>query len=65
MGSRPTLPFWFGEAPQRTGRFESYVADVCGKKFDRARPNVLPGYVSQAIAEVAEAAALLKEECGV
>jgi ATP-dependent Lhr-like helicase len=63
-GASPTLPFWFGEAPQRTQELSQFVADL-REEIDRRTRNVLPGYVSQANPEVADAAAFLKTECGV
>ena len=63
-GAPPTLPFWFGEAPQRTRELSEFVAEL-REEIDRRTRNVLPGYVSQANPEVAEAAAFLKSECGV
>ena len=63
-GQPPTLPFWFGEAPQRTRELSEFVAEL-REEIDRRTRNVLPGYVSQAVPEVAGAAAFLKEECGV
>ncbi len=62
-GAPPTLPFWFGEAPQRTRELSEFVAEL-REEIDRRTRNVLPGYVSQANPEVAEAAAFLKTECG-
>ena len=64
QGAPPTLPFWFGEAPQRTRELSEFVAEL-REEIDRRTRNVLPGYVSQANPEVAEAAAFFKEECGV
>ena len=63
-GAPPTLPFWFGEAPQRTRELSEFVAEL-REEIDRRTRNVLPGYVSQVNPEVAEAAAFLKNECGV
>jgi ATP-dependent Lhr-like helicase len=61
-GAPPTLPFWFGEAPQRTRELSEFVAEL-REEIDQRTRNVLPGYVSQAMPEVAEAAAFLKAEC--
>ena len=63
-GAPPTLPFWFGEAPLRTRELSEFVAEL-REEIDRRTRNVLPGYVTQAAPEVAEAAAFLKAECGV
>jgi ATP-dependent Lhr-like helicase len=62
-GQPPTLPFWFGEAPQRTRELSEFVSEL-REEIDRRTRNVLPGYVTQASPEVAEAAAFLKSECG-
>jgi len=62
-GAPPTLPFWFGEAPQRTRELSEFVAEL-REEIDRRTRNVLPGYISQAMPEVADAAAFLKEDCG-
>jgi ATP-dependent Lhr-like helicase len=63
QGAPPTLPFWFGEAPQRTRELSEYVAEL-REEIDRRTCNVLPGYVSQAHPEVADAAVFLKSDCG-
>ena len=63
-GAPPTLPFWFGEAPQRTRELSEFVAEL-REEIDRRTRNALPGYISQAMPEVAAAAAFLKEGCGV
>ena len=63
-GAPPTLPFWFGEAPQRSRELSGFVSGL-REDIDRRTRNVLPGYVSQAMPEVAETAAFLKKECGV
>ncbi|HEY6448890.1 MAG TPA: DEAD/DEAH box helicase [Acidobacteriaceae bacterium] len=63
-GAPPTLPFWFGEAPLRTPELSEFVAEL-REEIDRRTPDVLPGYISQAMPEIAEAVAFLKNECGV
>src|SRR5487761_1325279 len=63
-GQPPNVPFWAGEAPQRTDVLSGYVAQLREQIAVRT-PNVMPGYSSQTYAGVAEAAAWLKEECGV
>jgi ATP-dependent helicase Lhr and Lhr-like helicase len=63
-GQPPNLPFWAGEAPQRTDVLSGYVARLREKIAARAS-KVLPGYASQAHPGVAGAAAWLKQECGV
>lgn len=63
-GAPPTLPFWFGEAPQRTRELSEFVAEL-REEIDRGTRNVLPGYVTQTMPEVAATTAFLKAECGV
>ena len=63
-GQPPNLPFWAGEAPQRTDVLSGYVARLREQIANRTT-NVMPGYISQAHAGVAAAAAWLKEEYGV
>jgi len=63
-GAPPTLPFWFGEAPQRT----SVLCDGVGElreQISALTANVTPGYISPAQPEVAAATAWLMQECGV
>src|ERR1700691_1886228 len=60
-GQPPTLPFWFGEAPQRTRELSEFVAEL-REEIDRRTRNVLPGYISQANPEVADTATFLNEE---
>lgn len=63
-GQPPNVPFWAGEAPQRTDVLSGYVAQLREQIAVRT-PNVMPGYSSQTHAGVAEAATWLKSECGV
>ncbi|MHB1937568.1 MAG: DEAD/DEAH box helicase [Acidobacteriaceae bacterium] len=63
-GQPPNLPFWAGEAPQRTDVLSGHVARL-REQIAARTPTVQPGHVSQAHAGVAEAAAWLKQECGV
>ncbi|MGA8287847.1 MAG: helicase-related protein, partial [Acidobacteriaceae bacterium] len=63
-GQPPNLPFWAGEAPQRTDVLSGYVARL-REEIATLTSNVLPGHVTQAHACVAEVAASLKQECGV
>ena len=63
-GQPPNVPFWAGEAPQRTDVLSGYVARLRQDIAERAQ-NVLPGYISQTHPEVAAAVAWLKAECGV
>jgi Lhr-like helicases len=63
-GASPTLPFWFGEAPQRTAVLCDGVGEL-REQISARTPNVPPGYISPAQPEVAAATAWLIEECGV
>jgi ATP-dependent Lhr-like helicase len=63
QGQPPTVPFWRGEAPQRTVELSQFVSDL-REEIDRRTKNVLPGYISQTNPEVAETVAWLKQECG-
>jgi ATP-dependent helicase Lhr and Lhr-like helicase len=63
-GQPPNLPFWAGEAPQRTDVLSGYVARL-REEISARTPKVLAGRVSQAHAGVEEAAKWLKQECGV
>jgi ATP-dependent helicase Lhr and Lhr-like helicase len=62
-GAPPTLPFWFGEAPQRTGVLSDGVGEL-REQIAALTANVPPGYVSPAQPEVAAAVDLLTMECG-
>jgi ATP-dependent helicase Lhr and Lhr-like helicase len=62
-GAPPTLPFWEGEAPQRTAVLCDGVGEL-REQISALTPNVSPGYVSPAQPEVAAAVAWLIEECG-
>ena len=61
-GQPPSVPFWRGEAPQRTIELCDFVSDLREEISSRA-PNVLPGYISQSCAETAAAVDWLKEQC--
>ncbi len=63
-GAPPSLPFWEGEAPQRTAVLCDGVTDL-REQISALTPSVTPGYLSPAQPEVAEAIAWLMEECGV
>jgi ATP-dependent Lhr-like helicase len=63
-GAPPTLPFWFGEAPQRTAVLCDGVGEL-REQISARTPNVPPGYISPAQPEVAATTAWLIEECGV
>jgi ATP-dependent Lhr-like helicase len=63
-GAPPTLPFWFGEAPQRTAVLCDGVGEL-REQISARTPNVPPGYISPAQPEVAATTAWLIEQCGV
>ncbi len=63
-GQPPNLPFWAGEAPQRTDVLSHYVARL-REEISARTSTVLSGHVSQAQQGVAEAATWLKQSCGV
>ncbi|MEO8735391.1 MAG: DEAD/DEAH box helicase, partial [Edaphobacter sp.] len=63
-GAAPTLPFWFGEAPQRTAVLCDGVGEL-REQISARTPNVPPGYISPSQPEVAAATAWLIQECGV
>ena len=62
-GAPPSVPFWRGEAPARTGELSLQVADLRQQISDRL-PNTSPIGVSPSQPEVAETVAWLKAECG-
>jgi ATP-dependent helicase Lhr and Lhr-like helicase len=63
-GQPPTVPFWRGEAPQRTPELSRWV---CALREDIAArvPSLLPGYISQTDPSVAATVTWLKDETGV
>jgi ATP-dependent helicase Lhr and Lhr-like helicase len=63
-GAPPTLPFWEGEAPQRTAVLSDGVGEL-REQISARTPNVTPGYISAAEPEVASVIAWLMQECGV
>ncbi len=63
-GAPPTLPFWFGEAPQRTAILSDGVAEL-REQISTLTPNITPGYISPTQPEVDTAIAWLIEHCGV
>ncbi len=63
-GAPPSVPFWFGEAPQRTGILCDGVSELREEISERTR-GISPGYISPAQPEVASAMAWLMDECGV
>jgi ATP-dependent Lhr-like helicase len=61
-GQPPNVPFWRGEAPQRTFELSTFVSTL-RQEIGARTSDVLPGYVSQSHAQVAETVAWLKQEC--
>src|SRR6202000_3440808 len=61
-GQPPNVPFWRGEAPQRTVELSEFVSSL-RDEIDQRTTTLLPGYVSQSNPEVAETVAWLKKEC--
>ncbi|HVW79194.1 MAG TPA: DEAD/DEAH box helicase [Alloacidobacterium sp.] len=62
-GQPPTVPFWRGEAPQRTIELSQFISDL-REELDLRTQDVLPGYISQSHPKIAETVAWLKDECG-
>jgi ATP-dependent Lhr-like helicase len=63
-GAPPSLPFWEGEAPQRTAVLSSGVGEL-REQISALTAKVTPGHISPADPEVDQAAAWLMENCGV
>jgi ATP-dependent Lhr-like helicase len=63
-GAPPSLPFWEGEAPQRTAILSDGVGEL-REQISALTSNLTPGYLSPAQPEVAAASAWLMQECGV
>ncbi len=63
-GAPPSLPFWTGEAPQRTDVLSDGVSELREQIAARTK-DVAPGYISPAQPEVSSAIAWLMEECDV
>jgi ATP-dependent Lhr-like helicase len=61
-GQPPTVPFWRGEAPQRTFELSSFVSEL-RKEISARTGDVMPGYISQTHPQVAETVAWLKQQC--
>src|ERR1700761_6357134 len=61
-GQPPTVPFWRGEAPQRTFELSSFVSEL-RKEISARTSDVMPGYISQTHPQVAETVAWLKHQC--
>ena len=62
-GAPPNVPFWFGEAPQRTAVLCDGVGEL-REKISEMTPNVPPGFISASQPEVAAAIEWLSEQCG-
>jgi len=62
-GAPPTLPFWFGEAPQRTSILSDGVGEL-REQIAALTVNITPGYISPADPDVAAATDWLIENCG-
>ena len=63
-GQPPNVPFWRGEAPQRTFELSRFVSSL-RQEISARTGNVMPGYISQSHPEVADTVAWLKQECSV
>ncbi len=63
-GAPPTMPFWFGEAPQRTAVLCDGVGEL-RERISELTPNVSPAAVHPTHPEVAACAAWLQRECGI
>jgi ATP-dependent Lhr-like helicase len=63
-GAPPSVPFWTGEAPQRTDVLSDGVSDLRNEISNRTE-SVSPRFISPAQPEVASVRAWLIEECGV
>ena len=61
-GAPPSIPFWEGEAPQRTSVLCDGVSDL-RTEIDARTRNVAPSALSAANPEVADCVAWLKESC--
>jgi ATP-dependent Lhr-like helicase len=62
-GAPPSVPFWTGEAPQRTDVLSDAVSEL-RTQISEMTPNVSPDYVSPAHPEVVSAVDWLRTECG-
>jgi ATP-dependent Lhr-like helicase len=63
-GAPPSLPFWEGEAPQRTAVLSDGVGEL-REQISALTSNVSPGFISPAQPETAAAIHWLTETCGV
>jgi ATP-dependent Lhr-like helicase len=62
-GAPPSVPFWTGEAPQRTDVLSDGVSDL-RNEISKQTESVSPEFISPAQPEVASTAVWLMEECG-
>ena len=63
-GAPPSVPFWTGEAPQRTEVLSDGVSEL-RNEISRRTQSISPEYISPAQPEVVSTAAWLMEQCGV
>ena len=63
-GAPPSVPFWTGEAPQRTDVLSDGVSELRREISDRTK-NISPKSISLAHPEVASVVSWLMEECGI
>jgi len=63
QGAPPNVPFWRGEAPERTAELSAYLADL-REKISALAAAAVPGDTSRQSAQVAAAVNWLKSECG-
>ena len=62
-GQPPNVPFWAGEAPQRTMELSQYVSSLREEIHQRIPGSVMPGYVSATNHAVAACMDWLMETC--
>ena len=63
-GAPPSVPFWTGEAPQRTDELSDGVSEL-RNEISRRTESISPECTSSVQPEVASASAWLMEQCGV
>jgi len=63
-GAPPSLPFWTGEAPQRTGVLSNGVSEL-REQIAARTARVVPGCIAPSHPEVMSATGWLMEECGI
>ncbi len=62
QGQPPNVPFWTGEAPQRTAELSVFVSTL-RERISAGTPDVQPGYISQGHPQVARTTVWLRDEC--